>query len=69
MAIEAVVRKWGSSLGIVLPKSFVEEKGLKKNQKLWIEIAPIVDFSEIFGSCKLGVSSQELKDEARKGWD
>ena len=68
MAIEATVRKWGSSVGVVLPKELVEAQGLKENQKVLIEVVKEANLRHLFGTLKTGMSGQEFKDMVRKGW-
>ena len=66
---EAVVRKWGNSLGVVLPKGMVEKKQLKEGDEVFItDVVKVTDLSDIFGKVKTGESGQQFKDEARKGW-
>ena len=36
MAIEVVVKEWGNSLGIVLPRELVKKEHIKKNKKIII---------------------------------
>ena len=41
MAIAVVVRKWGNSLGVILPQELVRKESLKRNDKgfdqnLWL---------------------------------
>lgn len=69
MGATAKVRKWGSSLGIVLPKKIVEEKKLKENDEVTIEVIKEADLSEVYGSLNFKKTTQELKNEARKGWE
>ncbi|MBI4918501.1 hypothetical protein HY837_01115 [archaeon] len=69
VAIEVKIKKWGNSMGVILPKELVKEKKLKENQKILIQIVEKADLSDIFGSLKFKKSAQELKDEAREGWD
>jgi hypothetical protein len=69
MAVEIMLRKWGNSLGGVFPKSFVEEKGLKPNETILVDVIKKADLSAIFGSLKLKGSAQAMKDEARRGWE
>ena len=68
MATEVNVRKWGNSMGIVLPKELVEEKGIKEDDKVLIELAKKADLSKLFGSLKRKMSGQDFKDMVRKGW-
>lgn len=71
MEIEATTRKWGNSIGIILPKDFVKRKNLKENAKIRIDITTDEDLNglnEIFGMLKgkLKKSGQKIKDELRK---
>ncbi len=70
MEIEAKTRKWGSSIGIVLPKSLVDEAGIKPNEKIVIEIKKRVKVKDVFGMFpEWKRSTQEIKDEMRAGWE
>ena len=50
-------------------RKIVEERGLKTNQKVLVEIVKEADLKGIFGSLKRRCSGQKFKDEARKGWN
>jgi antitoxin component of MazEF toxin-antitoxin module len=69
--MKATVKKWGNSLGIILPKEIVKERNLKENSEVEILIAkekPNLD--EIYRLVKKRrMSGQKMKDEARKGWN
>lgn len=71
MAVEVVVKKWGNSLGLILPKEYVKMKRLKENEKIFVDIIKETNLSDVFGSLKgkIKMSGQELKDLARKGWN
>ena len=46
-------RKWGSSLGVIIPKKIKEELKLRENQEVFIEIKPKDNpLKELFGSLK-----------------
>ena len=67
--IETKTRRWGSSIGLVLPKKIVEEEGIKPNEKIIINIKKRPLAKEFFGKFpNWGKSTQELKDEMRSGW-
>ncbi len=68
MTEEVIVRKWGSSLGIVLPSEVVKKEGLKENEKVLITIVKEANLKGVFGSLKRKVSGQGFKDMVRKGW-
>ena len=67
--IEAVTRKWGNSLGITLPKEFVDGEHLQENQRITIEIKKAINLSGIKGLGKFSKSTQDIKNEMRKGWN
>ncbi len=68
MAIEAVVRKWGNSVGVILPKELVERESLKENEKVLLEVVKEANLEGIFGSLKRKMSGQEFKNMVREGW-
>ncbi|TMA00759.1 MAG: AbrB/MazE/SpoVT family DNA-binding domain-containing protein [Betaproteobacteria bacterium] len=66
--IRARVRRWGSSLGIVVPSEVVKELQLKAGDEAIVEIDR-AGIEEAFGSVKdWAVDPQKLKDELRRGW-
>ncbi len=70
MAIQVEVKKWGNSMGVILPKVLVEKENLEEDDKIIIEIVKKADLSAIFGSIKKRkMSGQEFKDMIRKGWE
>ena len=69
--IKTIAKKWGSSIGVIIPKEVVEAKRIKENDQVIIEIKnrPLAkDFFGRFPEWKSKKSTQELKDEMRKGW-
>ena len=68
MATEAIVRKWGNSLGIILPYDVVEREHIHEEDKIIIQIVKRANLSDIFGSLPRTMSGQEFKDMVRKGW-
>lgn len=70
MTTEAVVRRWGNSLGVVLPKELVEQKHLKEEDKVIIDVVMKVDLRRSFGALKgkTRMSGQQFKDLVREGW-
>ena len=67
---EVKTRKWGSSIGIVIPKEVVEEVGIKPDETIRIDVRKPVKVKDVFGMFPRfsKKSAQELKDEMRKGW-
>lgn len=68
MEVEAVAKKWGSSIGFVIPKEVAEKENIKPNSKVKFEIIKVTDISDTFGKLKRKLSGQEFKDRARAGW-
>ena len=68
--IETKVKRWGNSLGIIIPNEAVVNKKIKEDQNISIII--LEDSKKVFketfgiGKGKLKKSGQEFKDEARK---
>ena len=70
MAVEVKLKKWGNSMAVVVPSRLVEERNLKENDTIVIEVVRKADLSDVFGSLKpkRKLSGQEFKDLAREGW-
>lgn len=68
MAEEVVIKRWGNSYGIVLPKEIMKKKHLKENEKVLVEVVKEANIQRLFGSLKRKMSGQEFKDMVRKGW-
>lgn len=69
MAVEVTVKKWGNSVGVVLPMDFVEKQGIHEEDKILIEVVKKADLRHLFGSLKRKMSGQEFKNMVRKGWE
>ncbi len=70
MAIEVKVKRWGNSMGVILPKSLVEKGELKEDDNIMIEVVKVADLSDIFGSIKKRkLSGQKAKDLMKEGWE
>lgn len=68
MEVESVARKWGDSIGFIVPKRVVEKEKIKPNSKVKFEIIKVDDISDTFGKLKRKISGQEFKDKVRSGW-
>lgn len=69
MELEVVVRKWGNSLGIALPKQAVESEGLKENQKIFIEVhkRKNIKIKDLMGLAEgWKIDAQKVKNNARE---
>ena len=68
MAISATVRRWGNSLGVILPKDFIDSHQIVENEKIVIEVVKEANIKHLFGSQKRVMSGQDFKDMVREGW-
>ena len=70
MEAEVVAKKWGNSFGIIIPHEIVKSENIKENEKLVVEIKKRQLGREFMGLLKdWQKDPQELKNEARRGWD
>ena len=69
--VEAKVRKWGRSFGVVIPKEKVIDEGIKENEVVHLLIGKRTNvLKETFGTLKLKRTTQEILDESdRENWD
>jgi len=69
MAIQTKLRKWGNSVGVVIPNEFLRKNNLREGQEIIIEIVKKNTIKELFGSLKdWKIDSQKLKEDLRKDW-
>lgn len=69
--VETKVRRWGRSLGVVIPKEKIIEEGIKENETIRLFIGKRKNvLKETFGTFKFRKSTQEMLDEIdRESWD
>jgi len=69
MELETKTKKWGNSIGVVIPKGILEKQKIKENEIVIVSIKKKLLVSEVFGALKgWKKSAQEIKDEMRKAW-
>ncbi|MFA4855846.1 MAG: AbrB/MazE/SpoVT family DNA-binding domain-containing protein [archaeon] len=64
-----VARKWGNSLGVTIPNNVAEKEKIMPNDRVVVSFRKAKSIESLFGTLKTKKTAQELKDEARKGWD
>ena len=69
--VEAKVRKWGRSFGVVIPKEKIKDEGIKENETIRLLVSKKTNvLKETFGTFKFKKSTQEMLDEIDKeSWD
>ena len=60
------MRKWGNSLGVVIPSEEASKEGLRENDEVEVVIQKALDIRELFGKYKFR-DLQKLKEELREG--
>ncbi len=66
--VDGVVKKWGNSFGVILPKEVMDNAGLHENSQVHLIVLPKKNvLKKTFGSLskKLKITGQEAKDLAR----
>ncbi len=69
--LETRIRKWGDSLAVIIPKEVVHKERFREKDKVHLKIDKEIDLSDVFGILKgkTKKNPQQLKNEARKGWN
>ena len=64
------IKKWGNSLGIILPTNIVRKKNLKEGSTIEFLVpeGKNVDLEKVFGTFKFKKSAQQMKDEMKEAW-
>lgn len=67
MAIEVKTKKWGNSIGIIIPSEAVERLNIKPEERIIVEIEKKSNvLKEMFGTGKSRKTAKQMVDEARK---
>jgi len=71
MEIETKTKKWGSSLGVIIPKEIVKEERLQEGQEIRIDILSKkkTTGADIFGKLKFKKPIQVLLDETDRDFE
>ena len=62
------VRKWGRSLGLIIPTKFAKKLDLKEHEKVEIRLKKTGDIMELFGALKFKEPTKKIKEEMKAGW-
>jgi antitoxin component of MazEF toxin-antitoxin module len=68
MRVQSRVRRIGNSLGIVIPSDEVERHGISEGDLVELEVERKINLKQSFGSLKFSKGTQQMKEEARSGW-
>ena len=67
MAITVFAKKWGNSIGIIIPNAIVEKEGIKPEQPVNIEIKTMKNpLKELFGTLKFNEPTEKILKGLRR---
>jgi len=67
MAIEVKTKKWGNSIGVIIPSGTVEELKIKPDEKIVIEVRKKENIlREMFGKAKFNKPTEQVLKEVRE---
>ena len=70
MAVEVRTKRWGSSIGVVIPSETIEKLNIKPDEDIVIEIEKKNNvLKELFGKAKFKKSTEKMLREFRKDFD
>ena len=71
MEIKAKTRKWGNSIGILIPKEAVRKENIKPDQEITLMISkkPITKGKDIWGTFKFKKSAEQLMREVDRDFN
>ena len=61
------LKKWGNSLGVVIPKEAAERGGLHVGEEVEIRVTKVRDLTELRGKYPIA-DIQAAKEEMRNAW-
>lgn len=70
MEIATHLKRWGNSLGVIIPMEEIKIRNLQEGEEIIITIEKRKKMKELFGSLKdWKINSQKIKDELRDEWE
>ena len=67
MAIQVKTKKWGNSIGIIIPSETVEKLNIKPEETIEVEVSKKSNvLKELFGAMKFKKVTEKILKEIRK---
>ena len=71
--MQCEAKKWGNSIGVILPKVLVDQLDIRPNEFVSIEVSKPLKVKDVFGIIPPALrdsnrNTQKVKDELRKEW-
>lgn len=67
--IEARIRKWGNSYGLLLPKNELIRQHLAEDEIVLVSLKKKHNIAQLFGICHFKRPVREIVREIREGYD
>ncbi len=65
-----IAKKWGNSLGVILPAEFVKQNNIQEGEELDITLEKKQNvLKELFGSLKTKKTAEQVRKEFRREFD
>lgn len=68
MKARVEVRKWGHSLGLILPRELTKKHGIREYEKVEIKLKKVSGAEELFGKLHFGKPAKKIIKEIKEGW-
>lgn len=68
MISKSKLKRWGNSFGVLLPKTLVEQEGLKEGEEVEVSVRKVDDIRALRGKYHFK-DLQHEKDEMKRGWE
>lgn len=65
----SVVKRWGSSMAVILPQELIRSQSIREGDDVVINVFKKGDLTDVFGTLKTKFTGQQLKDLARADWE
>jgi len=67
--VECTAKRWGSSIGIVIPRKVIEDQHISENEKILVDVRKKRLGKEFFGILQdWKRPTEDIVKEMRKGW-
>ncbi len=67
--IQVTTKKWGNSIGVIIPKEIIDQIGIVENEKITVQFKKGHNIRDSFGILSdWKVTTDKIKAEMKKGW-
>ncbi|MDG7012968.1 MAG: AbrB/MazE/SpoVT family DNA-binding domain-containing protein [Nitrososphaerota archaeon] len=66
--MNAKLKRWGNSYGVVVPKEVVEKEGLREGEVVEVIVRKAIDVKRLYGKYPFK-DLQAQKEKMREGWE